>query len=43
MQTEPMIVHMNQMLRELRPEPFRAVYMVTKELYELQKTSQNIG
>lgn len=42
MQTEPMIVHMNQMLRELEPDPFRAVYMVTREMYELQRASRNI-
>jgi hypothetical protein len=36
METEPTIIHMNQMLRELKEGPFRAAYMVIEELYRLQ-------
>ena len=36
METEPIILHMNQMLRELSEGPFRAAYMVISELYQLE-------
>lgn len=36
METEPMIYHMAQMLRELPEGPFRAAYMVIEELHRLQ-------
>lgn len=36
METEPIILHMNQMLRALDEGPFRAAYMVIEELYILQ-------
>lgn len=35
METEPTILHMNQMLRELPEGPFRAAYMVIAELHRL--------
>ena len=37
MDNEPYIQHITQMLRRLPPEPLRAVYMVVKQMYELQK------
>lgn len=43
METEPMILHMNQMLRKLSEGPFRAVYMVIKELYILETAKGGNG
>lgn len=41
MVTEPMIHHMNQMLRELSEGPFLAAYMVIEELHRLQTGGMN--
>lgn len=36
METEPTILHMDQMLRRLSEGPLRAAYMVIEELYRLE-------
>lgn len=42
MEKEPIIVHMNQMLRELSDGPFRAAYMTISEMHRLQ-TGGNVN
>jgi hypothetical protein len=43
METEPTILHMNQMLRKLSEGPFRAAYMVIEELYILETVKGGNG
>lgn len=43
METEPTILHMNQMLRKLSEGPFRAAYMVIEELYILETAKGGNG
>jgi len=38
----PIVIHTAQLLDALKPEAQRAVYMVIKELYELQEASLRI-
>ena len=33
---EPIIVHISRMLRDLKEEPLRAVYMVVEQMHRLQ-------
>ena len=35
----PIVLHIEAMLETLDPDPLRAVYMVVKQMYELQKHS----
>ena len=36
MNTEPILAHMIAMLRQLEEDPLRVVYMVVRQLYEMQ-------
>lgn len=37
----PIILHIESMLTTLEQEPLTAVYMVVKQMYELQKRSES--
>lgn len=43
MEKEPIIIHMNQMLRELPEGPFRAAYMAVSEMHQLMTGGKNNG
>ena len=36
MNTEPILAHIIAMLRQLEEDPLRVVYMVVRQLYEMQ-------
>ena len=38
----PIVLHIEAMLATLDPDSVRAVYMVVKQLYEMQKQSNSI-
>lgn len=38
---DPIILHIEAMLATFEQEPLRAVYMVVKQMYDLQKQSKN--
>ena len=40
---EPFIAHVNAMLRRLRPDSVRAVYMIVKELDQLQASENRVS
>lgn len=42
METELIIHHIDQMLRQLNAEPLRAAYMVVQQLYALQKEKEKV-
>ena len=37
MDNQPIIIHIDRMLATFPEDPLRAVYMVVKQMYELQK------
>lgn len=40
MNTEPILAHIIAMLRQLEEDPLRVVYMVVRQLYEMQQATK---
>jgi hypothetical protein len=43
MDNQPIIIHIDRMLSTFPEDPLRAVYMVVKQMYELQKPHNEIS